>query len=88
MNPTTMKVNNGQKFGTLPIPTREGYDFFGWVRTDNNIVLKVSSNTRILEKDHTLGACWIKPNEQGTLYCAGEFHNCSVDSADIITCNN
>ncbi len=38
VTPANMYVTRGSKYGTLPIPTKTGYDFAGWVDENNNAV--------------------------------------------------
>ncbi len=59
MSPTTtMTVTYGQTYGTLPIPTREGYTFAGWwtAKTDGEQV--TASTICYATGNHTLYAHW------------------------------
>ena len=57
---TSKKVTYRAKYGTLPVPTREGYAFTGWYTTKagNNEITKDSEVTQI--KNHTLYAHWLE----------------------------
>ena len=51
----TVKAPIGGKYGTLPIPTRDNYDFDGWYMEDG--VTKVTADTTVeADTDHTLYA--------------------------------
>ena len=54
---TSAILRKGSTYGTLPTPTRDGYDFEGWY-TEKTKGSKVSSTTKIKDKDHTLYAHW------------------------------
>ncbi len=58
VNPTNKSITNGQKFGDLPTPTREGYKFIGWYSQAEG-GNKVSENT-IMIADKTIYAHWSK----------------------------
>ncbi len=72
VTPTTKSLNNGQTFGELPTPTREGYKFVGWYSQAEG-GSKVSVNT-VMIADKTIYAHWEvvstpepKPTETYTL---------------------
>ena len=54
---TSRKVNEGAAYGTLPTPTRSGFNFLGWY-TDQPGGTKVSSSTKMGTKDVTIFAHW------------------------------
>lgn len=59
VNPTSKKVIYGKTYGELPVPEREGYEFYAWKHEESNTI--VSSNTSVLSKtEHTLKAIWIQ----------------------------
>lgn len=58
VTPTTKSLNNGQTFGDLPTPTREGYKFVGWYSQPEG-GNKVSVNT-VMIADKTIYAHWEK----------------------------
>lgn len=47
-----------QEYGTLPIPTREGYSFYGWFTAPVGGVPIDETTTVHVRKDHTLYAHW------------------------------
>lgn len=52
------QVTYGEKYGELPIPTREGYTFTNW-KTQREYGIAITSNTLIKEEsDHMLYAAW------------------------------
>lgn len=54
----TVKVTYGQKYGTLPTPTRSGYKFTGWYTSESG-GSKVTSSTKVAtSKSHKLYAHW------------------------------
>ena len=59
-SPSFVMLKKGSTYGTLPVPTRDGYDFKGWytAKTDGD---KVTSKTKLKsDKAHTLYAHWEK----------------------------
>ncbi len=55
VSPTSKKVTYDQKYGTLPIPVREGYVFDGWEdeagnKVDSNQIVKITENTTLTAK--------------------------------------
>ena len=56
LTPNTIEVEYGETYGTLPTPTKEGYNFLGWFDTlqGGNKV----ENTDIVTASHTLYANW------------------------------
>lgn len=58
VSPLSIMVTNGLEYGTLPIPSRDGYEFDGWY-TDNKYTAKVTSYDIVdLRDDQTLYAKW------------------------------
>lgn len=55
----TRTVTYGQPYGTLPKPTRTGYNFAGWFTAKEDSGKKVEANTRVeTAGEHTLYARW------------------------------
>ena len=56
-------IQYGEKYGTMPTPTRAGYTFDGWYTGENGTGTKITSDT-VLSNDnnHTLYAKWTKKN--------------------------
>ncbi len=57
VSPTTKTLNNGDKYGSLPTPTRDGYKFKGWY-TKASGGSRVSDST-IISKNTKIYAQWI-----------------------------
>jgi uncharacterized repeat protein (TIGR02543 family) len=56
----TINTAAGWKYGSLPIPTRKGYDFLGWY-TECSGGIKITANTTITKNyNHVLYAHWRK----------------------------
>ena len=53
-----MSVTYGNQYGTLPVPTRTGYDFLGWWTQDNGGSEVTNAMVVSTAKDHTLYAHW------------------------------
>ena len=54
---TTREVTYGEKYGELPTPTREGFEFVGWYDSDEN---EIKSNDIVnITSDTTLTAKWL-----------------------------
>ena len=52
-------ILHGQKYGTMPTPTRTGYTFEGWYTGENGTGTKITSDTVLTnENNHTLYANW------------------------------
>ncbi len=51
------EMREGQLYGTMPVPTRMGYDFQGWYLNDQKIV---ADSAVTQSTDHTLVASWAK----------------------------
>ena len=49
-------VNFQEQYGTLPIPTRDGYRFVNWKDSNNNVIS--SSSIVNIQTNHTLTANW------------------------------
>ena len=58
VSPTSAIIPKGETLGTLPVPTRSGYQFLGWF-TEKNAGTQVNSNT-IVTGDLPLYAHWEK----------------------------
>ena len=59
----TITTSYGDKYGTMPTPTRVGYTFEGWYTGENGTGTKVDENTTLTnENNHTLYAKWTKKN--------------------------
>ena len=43
MDSTTIQINNGEPYGELPVPTREGYTFNGWYLKNYQVLENVES---------------------------------------------
>ncbi|MBR3136002.1 MAG: InlB B-repeat-containing protein, partial [Clostridia bacterium] len=57
----TKKVTYGQTYGTLPVPTRDGYVFAGWFTTQTTGGKRVYSTTTCYATgNYTLYARWTK----------------------------
>ena len=55
----TITTSYGDKYGTMPTPTRVGYTFEGWYTGENGTGTKVDENTTLTnENNHTLYAKW------------------------------
>ena len=60
-------VSYGQNYGTLPIPTKEGYVFAGWYTGENGTGTKITENTVLANaNNHTLYAYWTTPSKYTT----------------------
>lgn len=59
-------VNCGDRVGTLPVPTRNGYQFMGWYTKTKCNGVKYTSTTIMPEMDITLYAGWKKVTEYAT----------------------
>ncbi len=58
VSPSSKTVKLGDNYGDLPTPTRSGYSFDGWQKSDGTTVTSTTQNTTI--GDHTLAAKWIE----------------------------
>ena len=65
VSPSSKTVKDGEKIGTLPTPTKEGYTFDGWYIKGSEF--KVNANSTI-DRDTTLFAHWIKKETQTKTY--------------------
>ena len=57
------QVNYGEAVGTLPTPTREGYDLEGWSRNDSGSGVPYQAST-VISADTTLYAHWVEKPEE------------------------
>ena len=56
--PTSKQLAAGEKYGTLPTPTRSGYTFTGWYTSTTTWASKVSENTTMESFNTTIYAHW------------------------------
>ena len=63
--PTSKQLSAGEKYGTLPTPTRSGYTFTGWY-TSTYGSTKVSENTTMGSSNTTIYAHWTSSGSGGT----------------------
>ncbi len=67
-------VHFGSKYGTLPVPTMEGYKFDGWF-FDEELTTPITENTIVTwGVDHTLYAKWSKGQYKLSYYVDGNFY--------------
>lgn len=82
---TGMTVRKGYTYGTLPVPTREGYDFKGWF-TAKSGGKEVTSQTKVNDdKAHTLYAHWKKAEKKK--YKVSFVKNVPEEDEDKVTLN-
>ena len=55
---TPVTVAEGEAYGTLPVPVREGYTFSGWFTAPVEGALITENTIVAVEEDHTLYAGW------------------------------
>ena len=55
---TSKSVTSGKTYGTLPVPTRSGYEFAGWYTAQTDGVPITSSSLVSQTSNHTLWARW------------------------------
>lgn len=68
----SMTVINGQKYGMLPTPTRELYDFAGWFATVDGEEKQITKDTDVnLSQAQTLVAKWTAKEYEVTLVLDG-----------------
>lgn len=58
VEPTSATVTFGSKYGTLPTPTRYGYEFYGWYTEAEGGSRRRETSTVNTAADHTLYAHW------------------------------
>ena len=56
VEPGSVTVTYGQAVGTLPTPTRDGFEFLGWV--DENGTVYTAETVYLVDGDITLSALW------------------------------
>ena len=78
VSPGSKSVMHGEAYGSLPTPTRAGYDFAGWTY-DGNVVTPDSIVT--IDADHTLVAQWTAKQLIVTLDVNGGI--CSTSSKTV-----
>jgi len=65
-------VYEGETYGALPTPTKEGYNFLGWQNASGEIV---TADTRVTEtQDHTLTATWKQQGYVVSFYMNGAYN--------------
>lgn len=75
--PKTIQAAFGQKYGKLPVLTREGYIFDGWY-LEEDVSYKITEDTICNQtENHTLSASWI-PEDQTVHFDANGGRNISV----------
>jgi len=67
VTPATLVVTNGEPYGTLPTPVREGYEFAGWYTSPADGIAVTSATTVSLAADATLYAHWVLSSDDGTV---------------------
>ncbi len=71
VTPSTISVIKGEKYGTLPIPVKNGYEFTGWY-TQAEGGTEVTEDTIVsVSGNHTLYAQWIGKQYKVTLNANG-----------------
>ena len=76
-------VTYKDKYGTLPMPTRDGYKFDGWYTGENGTGTKVDENTVLtIANNHTLYAKWDKIIKV-SLDVAGGNYNISTTYTEV-----
>ena len=58
VDPTSMTVVYGSKYGTMPTPTKYGYSFYGWYTAAEGGSWRDANSTVNTAADHTLYAHW------------------------------
>lgn len=58
VGPISKLVTNGQEYGNLPVPSRNGYNFLGWFTSASGGTQITSDTTVDLTSDQTLYAHW------------------------------
>lgn len=65
---SSKSVTSGQKYGTLPTPSRNGYTFDGWFTSANGGTQITAATTVNLTGNQTLFAHWSEDKQTYTLY--------------------
>ena len=89
----TKTVTYGSTYGTMPTPTRSGYDFLGWYTSSSGGTKKTSSSTYNISGNSTLYAQWsvksytvtFNPNGgilPSSLYASINFNNLIGNTSD------
>lgn len=68
---TSVTVTYGSKYGTLPTPTKTGYDFDGWYTASSGGTKVTSTSSVTNSKAHTLYAHWTAKTYKLTLDANG-----------------
>lgn len=58
VSPESKTVTYQSAYGTLPVPTRPGYTFYGWIMSGTNTLITAADKV-ITVSDHTLQAVWV-----------------------------
>ena len=67
VSPSTLKVIYGSTYGTLPTPTRKGFNFEGWYTTASGGT-KIESTTKVnITSNRTLYAHWTNDSKEYTV---------------------
>ena len=84
VEPATMTVTQGEKYGELPTPTRDGYEFAGWFLDETEVTAETVFDG---DSDVTLTAKWTKveqPEITGENVAQGKPATASsVETADL-----
>lgn len=73
VSPTSVTTTYDSAYGTLPTPTKTGYQFDGWY-TDAGAGTEITSSTKVTQAaDHTLYARWVKPYYTITFNAGGGY---------------
>lgn len=64
LSTSSITVTSGDKYGTLPTPTRKGYTFKGWYTKKNGGTKITKSSTVTITKNTTLYAHWSKNSKK------------------------
>ena len=85
INTSSKQVIYNNQYGDLPLPTREGYTFYGWSleKTSNEIINE--ENIVNIETDHTLYAQWKASTQYTITYIANASDSFFNESSKQIT---
>ena len=67
VNPASKTVVNGERYGALPVPEREGYSFAGWFTAPDGGTRVTEDTVVSLTADQTLYARWTSPGRSPDL---------------------
>ena len=68
-------VSKNGKYGTMPTPVKEGYEFLGWYDSLSGFNKKTSTSKIFKKYTHTLYAHWDKKEADVVVACSGEYEN-------------